>query len=62
MLTTGKSRIGICPAVQLTIAIICPENSETCDSDSVCPDNQKCCSNGCGRVCKKRKFIYRTTF
>jgi len=22
-----------------------------CDDDGGCPTNQKCCSNGCGRVC-----------
>ena len=26
---------------------------EACSGDGDCPDNEKCCSNGCGHVCMK---------
>ncbi|XP_016379716.1 WAP four-disulfide core domain protein 18-like, partial [Sinocyclocheilus rhinocerous] len=25
--------------------------TRSCESDSNCPNNEKCCSNGCGRYC-----------
>ena len=25
---------------------------EMCNGDASCPDNQKCCSNGCGHTCQ----------
>ncbi|XP_038066487.1 neurogenic locus notch homolog protein 1-like [Patiria miniata] len=43
---TSSERPGECP--QIMGAGIC---IEACSSDSLCPDRQKCCSNGCGHVC-----------
>ena len=43
---------GECPLVKPAIPIdgICPEE---CGYDIDCPDDLKCCSNGCGHVCMK---------
>ena len=41
---------GTCPALPKGIAGICVE---MCSSDADCPPDSKCCSNGCGHVCKK---------
>ncbi|XP_038060820.1 cysteine-rich motor neuron 1 protein-like isoform X2 [Patiria miniata] len=43
-------RAGECPIGTLPEGVngIC---SDMCQEDSDCLDNQKCCSNGCGRVC-----------
>ncbi|XP_006154530.2 WAP four-disulfide core domain protein 18 [Tupaia chinensis] len=46
----GPERPGVCPEV--------PEGSfgpcvELCLEDESCPERMKCCSNGCGHVCKR---------
>ena len=38
----------MCPTVTEDTAGICVEE---CRSDDSCPGAQKCCFNGCGRVC-----------
>ncbi|XP_039459966.1 WAP four-disulfide core domain protein 18-like [Oreochromis aureus] len=38
---------GVCP-VRKYIRADC---TESCSKDSDCPDNEKCCSNGCGHEC-----------
>uniref|UniRef100_A0A671SH17 WAP domain-containing protein n=1 Tax=Sinocyclocheilus anshuiensis TaxID=1608454 RepID=A0A671SH17_9TELE len=55
---------GYCP-VKLTVVPSpkpgeCPPQSSgrrsctrSCRSDSNCPNNKKCCSNGCGRYCTR---------
>lgn len=43
-----ESKPGECPDVPEGTVGICVQE---CDSDSGCPDNKKCCSNGCGNVC-----------
>ena len=47
---------GDCPKVQPDISVnaICPEE---CISDMDCPDDLKCCSDGCGYVCMKPGII-----
>ena len=39
---------GLCPERAQMGAGIC---AEMCSFDVSCPDQQKCCSNGCGHVC-----------
>ena len=39
---------GVCPERAQMGAGIC---AEMCSYDVSCPDQQKCCSNGCGHVC-----------
>ncbi|CAC5359127.1 unnamed protein product [Mytilus coruscus] len=43
-----KTKPGFCPLVPQDTVGICVEE---CSSDYGCPDNKKCCSNGCGHVC-----------
>ncbi|XP_042573558.1 whey acidic protein-like isoform X2 [Cyprinus carpio] len=38
---------GMCPSKNLKIGVC----AEFCSCDSNCPNNQKCCSNGCGHQC-----------
>uniref|UniRef100_A0AAQ4RSQ4 WAP four-disulfide core domain 2 n=1 Tax=Gasterosteus aculeatus aculeatus TaxID=481459 RepID=A0AAQ4RSQ4_GASAC len=38
---------GVCPLSHRLFGLCV----ELCSNDSVCPDDQKCCSNGCGHVC-----------
>ncbi|XP_030590363.1 whey acidic protein-like [Archocentrus centrarchus] len=38
---------GFCPQRRMCFG----HCSESCSYDSDCPDNEKCCSNGCGHVC-----------
>ncbi|CAH1799634.1 unnamed protein product [Owenia fusiformis] len=40
---------GRCPSVPRGISGICVEE---CSEDDDCPGEQKCCSNGCGHVCR----------
>jgi len=44
----GIGRPGACP--KPTGFGICVE---ACSGDGDCPDNEKCCSNGCGHVCMR---------
>ncbi|KAL1251787.1 hypothetical protein QQF64_019583 [Cirrhinus molitorella] len=41
---------GVCPKNNLEDSMfgVC---AELCSQDDDCPDNQKCCSNGCGHQC-----------
>lgn len=48
--TGGVPHAGECPAVARDILGICIDQ---CSSDNACAKDEKCCSNGCGRVCKK---------
>ncbi|XP_038184662.1 WAP four-disulfide core domain protein 18-like [Arvicola amphibius] len=47
--TTGLEKPGACPTLPPNSAGICIEK---CSGDDSCPDKLKCCSNGCGHVCK----------
>ncbi len=38
---------GVCPSKTLIIGVC----AEMCSHDSDCPNDEKCCSNGCGRQC-----------
>ncbi|XP_038181301.1 WAP four-disulfide core domain protein 18-like [Arvicola amphibius] len=40
---------GACPKVPPNTGGACVEK---CSGDDSCPGNMKCCSNGCGHVCK----------
>uniref|UniRef100_A0A8C1P7K8 WAP domain-containing protein n=1 Tax=Cyprinus carpio TaxID=7962 RepID=A0A8C1P7K8_CYPCA len=33
--------------------------AEMCSGDSSCPNNHKCCSNGCGHVCIPIVFLMK---
>ncbi len=39
---------GLCPSVSIETVGVC---AESCYDDYACPDDQKCCSNGCGHSC-----------
>uniref|UniRef100_A0A671K124 WAP domain-containing protein n=1 Tax=Sinocyclocheilus anshuiensis TaxID=1608454 RepID=A0A671K124_9TELE len=39
---------GVCPSKNLGEEGLCVE---MCSHDSNCPNDQKCCSNGCGHQC-----------
>nr|XP_025044607.1 WAP four-disulfide core domain protein 3 [Pelodiscus sinensis] len=41
-------RPGVCPSVKGVVGICV----ELCNGDESCPPGQKCCSNGCGHVCR----------
>ncbi|XP_062248445.1 WAP four-disulfide core domain protein 3 [Platichthys flesus] len=43
--TTAKP--GMCPQRKWGVGLC----AEFCSSDSDCPNNEKCCSNGCGHQC-----------
>lgn len=43
-----ETKPGHCPVVQPDQMGTCQHE---CDNDMACPDDQKCCSNGCGMVC-----------
>ncbi|ELK33134.1 Extracellular peptidase inhibitor [Myotis davidii] len=45
----GGNRPGHCPNVPKGTVGIC---AEMCSGDDSCPRGMKCCSNGCGHVCK----------
>nr|XP_021497142.1 WAP four-disulfide core domain protein 18-like [Meriones unguiculatus] len=49
--TTQKP--GACPELPPNIFGICVER---CSGDDSCPEEMKCCSNGCGHVCKSPVF------
>uniref|UniRef100_A0A8C6RE93 WAP four-disulfide core domain protein 18-like n=2 Tax=Nannospalax galili TaxID=1026970 RepID=A0A8C6RE93_NANGA len=44
---------GVCPTVPPGTFGICVEK---CSGDESCPKEMKCCSNGCGHVCKSPVF------
>ena len=45
----SEDKPGYCPIeMEGDLAEIC---IELCGRDAECPDDGKCCSNGCGRVC-----------
>ena len=46
---------GRCPPVPADIMGICPE---MCTGDEGCMAETKCCSNGCGHVCRIPLRIY----
>uniref|UniRef100_G1Q5A6 WAP domain-containing protein n=1 Tax=Myotis lucifugus TaxID=59463 RepID=G1Q5A6_MYOLU len=45
----GESRPGLCPNLAKGTLGLC---AEWCTGDESCPTGMKCCSNGCGHVCK----------
>uniref|UniRef100_M3YU76 WAP domain-containing protein n=1 Tax=Mustela putorius furo TaxID=9669 RepID=M3YU76_MUSPF len=45
----GQERASVCPEVPEGVFGIC---AEMCSGDQSCPRGMKCCSNGCGHVCK----------
>ncbi|XP_033114355.1 uncharacterized protein LOC117114776 [Anneissia japonica] len=47
--SNGRQNEGSCPAPEDGTVGIC---SEMCSSDNDCEGSMKCCSNGCGHVCK----------
>ncbi|CAI9162598.1 unnamed protein product [Rangifer tarandus platyrhynchus] len=49
----GKQRPGFCPEVPKDSPGICLNG---CSGDDSCPKGMKCCSNGCGYICKKPVF------
>ena len=49
-LTILAGRPGTCPKIVDAVGGVCIDE---CASDYSCPVGQKCCSNGCGRVCTK---------
>ncbi|XP_068835146.1 WAP four-disulfide core domain protein 18-like [Capricornis sumatraensis] len=52
-LAKGRQRPGFCPEVPKGTVGIC---AELCSGDDSCPEGAKCCSNGCGHVCKTAVF------
>uniref|UniRef100_I3J1M3 WAP domain-containing protein n=1 Tax=Oreochromis niloticus TaxID=8128 RepID=I3J1M3_ORENI len=42
-----SAKPGVCPLMKYIRA----DCTESCSKDSDCPDNEKCCSNGCGHEC-----------
>ncbi|CAI9162599.1 unnamed protein product [Rangifer tarandus platyrhynchus] len=49
----GQQRPGFCPELPKGTVGICVER---CSGDYSCPEGMKCCSNGCGHVCKAAVF------
>ncbi|XP_059526462.1 WAP four-disulfide core domain protein 18-like isoform X2 [Myotis daubentonii] len=45
----GGDRPGLCPKLPKDAIGLC---AEFCSGDESCPSGMKCCSNGCGHVCK----------
>uniref|UniRef100_A0A672K083 WAP domain-containing protein n=1 Tax=Sinocyclocheilus grahami TaxID=75366 RepID=A0A672K083_SINGR len=41
---------GVCPKINLEDDMI-GDCAEMCSQDGHCPDDEKCCSNGCGHQC-----------
>ena len=54
---SGQQRPGFCPKVPKDSPGICLHG---CSGDDSCPKGMKCCSNGCGYVCKKPVFKVST--
>ena len=54
---SGKQRPGFCPEVPKDSPGICLNG---CSGDDSCPKGMKCCSNGCGYICKKPVFKVST--
>ncbi|XP_025136891.1 WAP four-disulfide core domain protein 18 [Bubalus bubalis] len=52
-LVKGQQELGFCPEVPEGTVGICVE---MCSGDDSCPEGMKCCSNGCGHVCKAAVF------
>uniref|UniRef100_A0A8C6FM90 WAP domain-containing protein n=1 Tax=Moschus moschiferus TaxID=68415 RepID=A0A8C6FM90_MOSMO len=50
-------RSGFCPEVPKGTLGTC---AEMCSGDDSCPKGMKCCSNGCGHVCKTAVFRVST--
>ncbi|XP_016392710.1 waprin-Phi1-like isoform X1 [Sinocyclocheilus rhinocerous] len=45
----GPAKPGVCPRKDLEAMLgVC---AEMCSHDSDCPNDEKCCSNGCGHQC-----------
>ncbi|CAB1329601.1 unnamed protein product [Coregonus sp. 'balchen'] len=44
---TSTAKPGVCPRRRWGIGICV----ELCSNDSDCPNDEKCCFNGCGHVC-----------
>uniref|UniRef100_A0A8C1S3N0 WAP domain-containing protein n=1 Tax=Cyprinus carpio TaxID=7962 RepID=A0A8C1S3N0_CYPCA len=44
-----KERPGVCP--RYNVIGICVVSKNNCFNDGECPNDQKCCSYGCGRQC-----------
>ena len=55
---SGRQRPGFCPEVPKGTMGICVE---MCSGDDSCPEGAKCCSNGCGHVCKTAVFRVSTS-
>ncbi|XP_014393258.1 PREDICTED: WAP four-disulfide core domain protein 18-like [Myotis brandtii] len=46
----GGVKPGLCPKLPKDAIGLCVEK---CSGDDSCPGEMKCCSNGCGHVCKR---------
>uniref|UniRef100_A0A8W8NTQ1 Uncharacterized protein n=1 Tax=Magallana gigas TaxID=29159 RepID=A0A8W8NTQ1_MAGGI len=44
----GRSKAGTCPVSTIITTCECRPEFIRCNSDRDCPENQKCCSEGCG--------------
>ncbi|XP_035304030.1 WAP four-disulfide core domain protein 18-like [Cricetulus griseus] len=51
--TKGLQKSGACPKLPPDTFGTCVER---CSGDGSCPGEMKCCSNGCGHVCKSPVF------
>jgi len=49
-------KTGTCPAGPPVIGT-CAITSNSCEFDNQCTANQKCCSNGCGKICVDPNFL-----
>ncbi|KAM6977756.1 LOW QUALITY PROTEIN: WAP four-disulfide core domain protein 3 [Aplochiton taeniatus] len=43
-----RAKPGVCPHRKWGVRLMC---AEFCSNDSDCPNNEKCCCNGCGHEC-----------
>ncbi|XP_029575520.1 WAP four-disulfide core domain protein 18-like [Salmo trutta] len=46
-IVSATDKPGVCPRRRWSIGIC----AELCSNDSDCPNDEKCCHNGCGHVC-----------
>ncbi len=45
-----SAKPGVCPRNNVGVAVL-KACVELCSHDSNCPNDEKCCSNGCGHQC-----------
>uniref|UniRef100_A0A8C2W2X7 WAP domain-containing protein n=1 Tax=Chinchilla lanigera TaxID=34839 RepID=A0A8C2W2X7_CHILA len=49
-----QQKPGVCPELPKGTIGLC---AEFCSGDQSCPNDLKCCSNGCGHSCQSPVFI-----